>query len=51
MLKSSDLTHANSMINEIGELVLNARRRVAVQVNTEVLSTYWNVGKILLRTV
>ena len=51
MLKLSDLTHTNSMINEIRELVLNARQCVAVQVNTEVLSTYWNVGKILLRTV
>ena len=43
----SDLTHTNSMMNEIRELLLNARQRVAVQVNTELLSTYWNVGKII----
>ena len=44
----SDLTHTASMINEIRELLLNARQRVAVQVNTELLSTYWNVGKIIV---
>ena len=47
-LKLSDLTHTNSMMNEIRELLLNARQRVAVQVNTELLSTYWNVGKIIV---
>ena len=44
----SDLTHTASMINEIRELLLAARQRVAVQVNTELLSTYWNVGKIIV---
>lgn len=44
----NDLTHTNSMMNEIRELLLNARQRVAVQVNTELLSTYWNVGKIIV---
>ena len=47
-LKLSDLTHTDSMMNEIRELLLNARQRVAVQVNTELLSTYWNVGKIIV---
>ena len=47
-LKLNDLTHTNSMMNEIRELLLNARQRVAVQVNTELLSTYWNVGKIIV---
>lgn len=36
------------MMNEIRELLLNARQRVAMQVNTELLSTYWNVGKIIV---
>ena len=44
----SDLVHTHSMMNEIRELLLNARQRVAVQVNTELLSTYWNVGKIIV---
>lgn len=47
-VKLSNLTHTNSMMNEIRELLLNARQRVAVQVNTELLSTYWNVGKIIV---
>lgn len=44
----NDLTHTNSMMNEIRELLLNARQRVAVQVNTELLSTYWNIGRIIV---
>ena len=36
------------MMNEIRELLLNARQRVAIQVNTELLSTYWNVGRIIV---
>ncbi len=44
----SDLIHTDSMMNEIRELLLNARQRVAVQVNTELLSTYWNIGKIIV---
>lgn len=44
----SDLTQTNSMIEEIKEILLSARQRVAVQVNTELLSTYWNVGRIIV---
>ena len=47
-MKLRDLTYTNSMMNEIRELILNARQRVAVQVNTELLSTYWHVGKIIV---
>ena len=36
------------MMNEIRELLLNARQRVAIQVNTELLSTYWNIGKVIV---
>lgn len=43
-----DLTHTDSMMNKIRELLLNARQHVAVQVNTELLSTYWNIGKIIV---
>ena len=47
-LKLSNLAHTDSMINEIRELLLNARQRVAIQVNTELLSTYWNIGKVIV---
>ena len=43
-----DLTYTTSMIQEIKELLSGARQRVAVQVNTELLSTYWNVGRIIV---
>lgn len=48
VIKMGDLTYTNSMMNEIRELLLNARQHVAVQVNTELLSTYWNVGRIIV---
>lgn len=47
-IRLDDLTYTNSMMNEIRELLLSARQRVAVQVNTELLSTYWNVGRIIV---
>ncbi len=44
----SDLAYTNSMMNEIRELLKTARQRVAMQVNTELLSTYWNIGRIIV---
>ncbi len=44
----NNLTDNNSMMNEIRELLINARQSMAVQVNTELLTTYWNVGRIIV---
>ncbi len=44
----SDLI-SNNMISEIKELLKLARERVAVSVNTELLSTYWNIGEIIVK--
>ena len=44
----NDLTYANPMMDEIRELLKNARQNVATQVNTELLSTYWNIGRIIV---
>ncbi len=44
----SDLTHTTSMVQEVRELLAGARRRVAAQVNTELLSTYWHIGRIVV---
>ena len=44
----SDLAYTDSMIDEIRELLLNARQKVATLINTELLSTYWNVGRIIV---
>jgi predicted nuclease of restriction endonuclease-like (RecB) superfamily len=44
----SDLAYTDSMIDEIRELLLNARQKAAAHINTELLSTYWNVGRIIV---
>lgn len=44
----NDLSYTASMVQEIKELLSGARQRVAVQVNTELLSTYWNIGCIIV---
>ena len=38
-----------SAVSEIRELLDQSRRRVAVQVNQELLSTYWQIGEIIVR--
>lgn len=43
-----DLAYTNSMIQEIKELLTGSRQRAAAQVNTELLSTYWNIGRIIV---
>lgn len=36
------------MILEIRELMENARKNIAQQVNTRLLTTYWNIGRIIV---
>ena len=38
----------NSMINEIKEVLQTARQNVAIQVNAELLTAYWNIGRIIV---
>lgn len=44
----ADLTYTNSMIQDIKKLLSKARQRAAVKVNIELLSTYWNIGRIIV---
>ena len=44
----NQLTPNNSMILEIRELLENARKNVTQQVNTQLLTTYWNIGRIIV---
>ena len=37
----------NLVVHEIGDLLAAARSNVARQVNNELLSTYWNIGRIV----
>lgn len=42
------LTTNSPMITEIKSLLENARKNVAQQVNTELLTTYWHIGRIIV---
>ena len=44
----NQLTPNSSMILEIRELMENARKNIAQQVNTRLLTTYWNIGRIIV---
>ncbi len=44
----NDIEKYDDLIYEISELLQSARKRVAQQVNTELLTTYWNIGRIIV---
>ena len=44
----NQLTPSSSMILEIREFLENSRKNVAQQVNTQLLTTYWNIGRIIV---
>ena len=44
----NDLLNTESMIDEIRKLLSEARQRVVSKVNTELISTYWNIGRIIV---
>ena len=41
--------HGECIIAEIKELLTKSRKSVALQVNNELLSTYWKIGEIIVR--
>ena len=44
----SNITTSNNLYGQIAELIKSARKQVATQVNTALLVTYWNVGRIIV---
>lgn len=38
-----------SVVNEIKGLIENSRKNIAVQVNNELLATYWKIGEIIVK--
>ena len=44
----TELQGKSTIIEEIRSLVLGSRQKVAMQVNTELLYTYWNIGRIIV---
>lgn len=47
-MENNQLSSNNPMISEIRELLENARKNIAQQVNTELLTTYWQIGRIIV---
>lgn len=41
----NQITQNNPMVLKIRELLKKARKTVAQQVNTQLLTTYWNIGR------
>ena len=44
----NEIEKYSDMINEIKDILQTARANVAQQVNTELLTTYWNIGRIIV---
>lgn len=38
----------NKLIESIKEIILNARKSVAINVNHELIAAYWNIGKVIV---
>lgn len=47
-IKKSSESLSEKLVNEITQLLSEARIRVARQVNVELLTTYWNIGRIII---
>ncbi|MBR2765449.1 MAG: DUF1016 family protein [Blautia sp.] len=45
---SKDMTILPNMISEIREIMQTARNRAAQQVNSELLTAYWNIGRVIV---
>ncbi len=43
-----ELVKQTEIINEIKEVLQSARQNAAQQVNTQLLSAYWNIGRIIV---
>jgi hypothetical protein len=41
---NNTMPSSNSLYTQVSELIQEARKQVASQVNTALLATYWNVG-------
>ena len=47
-MENHQLSSDNPMILEIRELLEKSKKNIAQQVNTELLTTYWNIGRIIV---
>ena len=45
---NDELVIPQDLIKEIRDIMISARSNVAHQVNTELLSAYWNIGRVIV---
>lgn len=48
-LQISTIQYTSSVVSEIKKILDASRNKVAAQINTELLSTYWKIGEIIVR--
>ena len=48
-MNKADITvNENSLIESIKEIILTSRKNIVRSVNTEMLSAYWNIGRLIV---
>ena len=48
-MDKADITvNKNSLIESIKEIILTSRKNIVRSVNTEMLSAYWNIGRLIV---
>ena len=48
-MKNTDISvNENSLIESIKEIIITSRKSIVRSVNTEMLSSYWNIGKLIV---
>ena len=48
-MDKADITvNENNLIESIKEIILTSRKNIVRSVNTEMLSAYWNIGKLIV---
>ena len=48
-MERTDITvNENSLIESIKKIIITSRKNIVRSVNTEMLSAYWNIGKLIV---
>jgi hypothetical protein len=47
-MKKDIQKNQNNLIDNIKEIIFSARKSVAINVNNELITAYWNIGKIII---
>lgn len=48
-IKKDIQKNQNNLIDNIKEIIFSARKSVAINVNNELITAYWNIGKIIVK--